>query len=180
MTHVAPAPLVRVSLTETTLAALIRLRTEGETLDAVIARLAGRDTPAMEGAPASAGTSVAAEVHSPSKSEEATRHACTIRFLGEDVQGATLGAVLGALIDRVAEIDPGALDRLAGMTARTWRYLAREPSDLHGGRSDLPALETGSGWWVSANIGRADLERHLRALCAAAGLAHGDDVRLLP
>jgi hypothetical protein len=180
MTQAAQAPLVTMSLTEATLAALIRLRAEGETLDAVVARLAGRDAPESENDPASAATSVAAEMPAPSKREGPARHAYTIRFLGEDVQGATLGSVLAALVDHVAEIDASVLERLAGMKARTRRYVARDPSDLHGGRSDLPVIETASGWWVSANIGTDDLDRNLRALCKAAGLVHGEDVHRLP
>jgi hypothetical protein len=79
-------------------------------------------------------------------------------------------------VDAIHDLDPAAIERLSGMKARTRRYVAREREQVHAGRRDLPVLQTRSGWWVSANIGRPDLIRSLRALCRASGLRYGRDI----
>jgi hypothetical protein len=63
------------------------------------------------------------------------------------------------------------------MSARKRAFVAKNRSAIHPRRPDLRVLRTASGWWVSANIGTANIERSLRAACQASGLSYGDDVQ---
>ncbi|WP_146204840.1 hypothetical protein [Jannaschia seohaensis] len=81
------------------------------------------------------------------------------------------------MVDAVHHLDPAVIQQLSAMKANVRRYVANAREDIHGGRTDLPALQARSGWWVSANISTVDLERGLRALCRAGSLDYGRDVR---
>jgi hypothetical protein len=99
-------------------------------------------------------------------------------ILGETLRADALGALFASAVDALYHIDPDAVERLSAMRARTRAYIARQRGAIHPGRPDLKVLRSRSGWWVSANVGRDDVERALRALCKASGLIFGQDVRL--
>lgn len=174
---------VYVPLSENNVARLMALRERDETLDAVVTRCVDAAHNATSVAP----TQIAA-ASSPSLVEPpviaAAVSTCPSAAAGcwaatifeEFVRAATLGELLRNVVDAVHDLDPAAIERLSLMKARTRRYVARAREDVHAGRRDLPVLQTRSGWWVSANIGRPDLIRSLRALCAATDLRFGDDI----
>jgi len=90
-----------------------------------------------------------------------------------------LPEIFAQFVDMTAKVAPEALDKLAGMSARRRRFVARNPEAIHPGNRHLPITRTASGWWISKNIGQEDLKRALRALCDAAGLTFGADVKFL-
>lgn len=100
-----------------------------------------------------------------------------VEFLGAQVAARTLPAIFSQIVDLMAEVAPEALDALASMSARTRRFIAVDPHVIHPGNQNLPVMQTSSGWWISKNIGREDLERAMRALCCASGLAYGSDLK---
>lgn len=104
-------------------------------------------------------------------------HKYKAEYLGESIRGRTLPDVFAAMVDLTAEIAPEALERLADMSARSRRYVARKPEAIHPGNKKLPTKRTSSGWWISKNIGQEDLVRALQALCLASGLRFGTDVK---
>lgn len=168
-----PSPLMSVRLREATVALLMKLREgDGETLDAVVARLA----------------SVAAVLAPPPVpvGEFRTRRPPTVSrdkyavvMLGETIHAATLGRLFAGVVDALVMVDPSSIDRLATMRARKRFFVARDRTAIHPGRPDLEVYRTISGWWVSANIGKADIDRGLRAVCKASGLDYGGDVRFV-
>lgn len=183
MTMIQPSPTVFVTLYESTVAMLMALRAEGETLDAVAARCVqvARQASVATSAPVLA-PPTPVEAASPSPVGGSTWPAATAGFyvasiLGAPVGADTMGRLFRNVVDAIHDLDPAVIERLAGMKARTRRFAARAREDVHAGRRDLPVLQTRSGWWVSANIGRPDLVRGLRALCAAGGLRYGRDIR---
>lgn len=101
-----------------------------------------------------------------------------VEFLGVHVAARTLPAVFSQIVDLMAEVAPEALETLAFLKARTRRFIALDPKAIHQGNRNLPVMQTSSGWWISKNIGREDLERAMRALCSASGLAYGNDLKL--
>ncbi|TVR80056.1 MAG: hypothetical protein EA405_11745 [Rhodospirillales bacterium] len=115
--------------------------------------------------------------------EEATKAAplpngrYVAEFLGVPFATRTLPEVFAEIVDMTAEVAPEALDRLSEVSARTRRFVARRPEAVHPGNHRLPVMQTASGWWISKNIGQEDLMRALRALCRAAGLSFGADVK---
>jgi len=98
-------------------------------------------------------------------------------FLGVPFATRTLPEVFAEIIDMTAEVAPDALDSLSKARSRTRRFVARRPEAVHPGNHRLPVMQTASGWWISKNIGQADLMRALRALCRAAGLSFEADVK---
>lgn len=98
-------------------------------------------------------------------------------FLGARLTAWTLPEIFAEIVDLTAEVAPEALDKLATMRARRRRFVARKPEAIHPGRQDLSVMRTASGWWISKNIGQADLKRALQALGQAAGLSFGEDVK---
>lgn len=139
-------------------------RSESETLDAVAARLAGlsrRSEKAPETAPPS----------SPMRGKHRAE------ALGETVGAPTLGRLFAAVVDRIHAVAPEALAALSRERARTRAFVAGERGGVHPDRPDLRVLRTRSGWWVSANVGAVDVGRGLVALCKAAGLRFGADIR---
>ena len=101
----------------------------------------------------------------------------TAEFLGIRFTAWTLPEVFAEIIDMTAEVAPEALTKLSGMNARKRRYVASSPEAIHPGNSSLPVTRTTSGWWISKNIGQVDLKRNLQALCDAAGITFGKDLK---
>ncbi len=97
--------------------------------------------------------------------------------LGKQVRSGTLVEFFAEVVDTIDDVAPEAVANLAQMRARTRAYVARTRAVVHAGRIDLPTTKTSSGWYVSENIGRKDLVRALEALCQAAGLTYGRDIR---
>lgn len=185
MNPIHPSPSVFVSLRESTVAMLVALRSDDESLDAVTARCADltrkaslSDTfPARDFAPLSPDEPTHPVVAIVSTWPETTSGFYVASVFGVPIGADTLGALLRNVVDAIHDLDLQAIERLSRMKARTRRYVAREREQVHAGRRDLRVLQTRSGWWVSANMGRADLVRSLRALCKANGLRFGQDIR---
>lgn len=106
---------------------------------------------------------------------QAVRHSA--EFLGIPLAASTLPEIFAQVVDSTAKVAPEALDKLAAMSARKRRFVARNPEAIHPGRRDLAVVQTSSGWWISKNIGQEDLKRALRALSQAADLRFGEDIR---
>ena len=180
-----PSPTVLVRLRESTVAALMALRSDGETLDTVTARCADLARKASNAAtdpeptlaPVSPDEPALPLVKTASTWPEATSGFYVASIVGVPVGADTLGALLRNVVDAIHDLDPEAIERLSRMKARTRRYAARQREQVHAGRRDLRVLQTRSGWWVSANIGRPDLVRSLQALCLASNLCYGQDIR---
>jgi hypothetical protein len=102
-----------------------------------------------------------------------------LELFAETLRANTLAGLFGALIDRLAELDPKAVEKLSTMRATKRGFVSREKNAIHPGRPDLPLRKTRSGWWISANIGTADFERALRRACEANDLVYGSDIRFL-
>lgn len=98
-------------------------------------------------------------------------------FLDMRFTAWTLPEVFAEIVDMTAEVAPEALTKLAGMSARRRRYVARSQEAIHPGNRSLPVTRTKSGWWISKNIGQEDLKRALRAICDAAGITFGKDLK---
>jgi len=168
--------MMTVRLRESTVALLMTLREgDGETLDAVIARLACAATALRPPAVAAPPVAVAPVPSPRSPPSDVGKYALVM--LGETIHAATLGELFADVVDTLVRIDPGSIERLATMRARKRFYVARDKAVIHPGRPDLAVRRTASGWWVSDNVGTADIERALRAACEASGLAYGRDVR---
>ena len=185
MNLINPSPTVLVTLRETTVATLMSLRSDDETLDAVAARCAdlARTTPAAARAPIPALAPMSSAepdlpvVETVSTWPTTTCGTYVASVLDIPVGAGTYGALLRNVVDAIHDLDASVIGRLSEMKAHTRRYVAREYEQVHSGRRDLPVLQTRSGWWVSANIGKSDLVRSLRALCRAGGLRYGQDIR---
>lgn len=178
MNATGPSPVVLVKLRESTVALLMAQRLGDETLDAVTARLARVTSPDRQvRAAVSAPPGAIREGSGTRRSPQAGKYG--LRLLGETLRAGTLAGAFGALIDRLTELDPGVVEKLAPRRSRKRAYVAKERAAIHPGRPDLPVRRTRSGWWISANIGSADLDRALRAVCAASGLTYGRDVCFL-
>ncbi|MDV7145637.1 hypothetical protein R3X27_23385 [Tropicimonas sp. TH_r6] len=176
----APAtpPLITVKLREATVALLWAQRNDdGETLDAVVARLARIASSVAATFPGLGQTvrSVAAQPRRSRDSGEKYAHV----MLGETFHAGTLGEMLAKVIDTLVALDPATVERLAAMRSRKRAFVAKDCKAIYLGRPDLPTLETSSGWWISSNIGVADIERTLRAACKASGLRYGRDIAFL-
>jgi hypothetical protein len=184
MSRSYPSPVVIVSLSGSTVATLMGLRSDHETLDAVIARCANLAHHAslraasLESVPVPQQPTEASTNLTPNSTTwpETTCGLYVASIFGTPVGAKTIGALLRNVVDAMHYLDPDVIERLSRMRARTRRYVAREGEQLHAGRRDLPVLLTRSGWWVSANIGTQDLVRSLRALCRASGLSYGKDI----
>lgn len=181
MNPIHPSPTVFVRLHESTVATLMALRGDDETLDAVTARCADLARKASFAdtalAPPSLAKPASAAFATVSTWPAATSGLYVASIFGVPIGANTLGALLRNAVDAIHDLDPPAIERLSQMMARTRHYVAREREQVHAGRRDLPVLQTRSGWWVSANIGRPDLVRSLRALCRASGLRYGHDIQ---
>jgi len=164
------SPTMMVPLRESTVVLLMKRRLYPEdTLDRVVERLAADPVP-----PRTRPVSPTARRERRSPISWADRY--EVAILGEVLTAPTLAQLFAAAVDLLAALDPAVIVRLATMCARKRRYVARFEAEVHPGRPDLGVLQTASGWWVSANVGQADVRRALKALCDAAGLTFGKDV----
>ena len=103
-----------------------------------------------------------------------------LEFLGSTVGYATLPEVFAAAIDLVHDLDPKSLERLSRKQPSNKRnYISRDETKVHIHSPNLPTLKTKSGWWISKNISESQLIGSLTALCRAAGMEYGKDLRLL-
>ena len=98
-------------------------------------------------------------------------------FLGEKITAQTLPEFFSQFVDLVENVAPEAVYKLATMRANKRRFVARTREAIHPARSDLPVMQTSSGWWISKNIGQEDLKRALKALADATGLKFGYDIK---
>lgn len=160
-------PVMMIALRESTVALLMRNLHGGETLDQAIERVARRF--------AAAPKSQTAETTPPSHEPGQLKYQAVV--LGQHIEAQTLGSLFAKAVDLIAIAAPEAIEQLAQMRARSRVYVAVDPTLLHAGRTDLRSLQSESGWWVSANISEVDLKRGLKALCRAAGLRFGSDLR---
>lgn len=171
------SPMMTVRLREATVALLMAQRAhDRETLDSVVARLAGAPAPTVAPPPIPVRAAPDAVVE-PLRQDRGNKYGVVV--LGETLTAPTLGKMLRKVVDALESIDAAAIERLATMSSRKRAFVARTQDSVHPGRPDLPTLETFSGWWVSANVGTADIERALRAMCDASGLHYGRDINFL-
>ncbi len=173
MMHDMGQGMVLVPLHDETVALLTKhRRAPGESIDDVIRRIARPKPREVNGAFA-----VSRPSRPKRKSSASGGSRYSVEVMGESVEENALGRLFANVVDLFHELDPQALENLAEMRARRRRYVARRREDVHGGRTNLPVIRTRSGWFVSANVGREDVGRGLRALCKAARLVCGVDVR---
>lgn len=161
--------IVLVSLPEGVIEALLKIHA---LLDAGLADALQRPT----AAPCGRSSGLDREA-SPRAIVNAPARKYVAEFLGVRITAWTLPELFAGLVDLTADVAPEALDKLAAMRARRRRFVARSREAIHPGRQDLGVMRTASGWWISRNIGQADLKRALQALARAAGLGFGEDVR---
>jgi hypothetical protein len=162
---------------ESTVALLMaRRRHKNETLDAVSARLASSELPNQ-----SQPIALPPLTFRTREAERCQRETGKygLELLGEPLRASTLAELFGALIDRLAELDPEAVEKLSTMRSTKRGFVSREKNAIHPGRPDLPLRRTRSGWWISANIGTEDLERALWRTCEANDLVYCRDIRFL-
>jgi hypothetical protein len=157
-------------LDERTLAALILMRdAPDEPLKTVISRL-------IEGAHRRKPSATSPAEAVIKQSQIRSRQKYVLEVLGERLEASSLGLLFASLVDLLAELDPAVLERVSKLTPRRRRYVARAKEGVHPGRPDLKTIKTKSGWWVSANVGREDVARAIRAVCIAANLQFGQDI----
>jgi hypothetical protein len=100
---------------------------------------------------------------------------------GKRISAANMTALVLKVIQRLAEQDPGFLDRFSLKGGRERRYVATDPADLFSGRADLASRyskEIKPGWWLGTNYSRRELETLLERACTVAGLGFGADLIL--
>ena len=178
MSTSAASAAMTVRLREATVALLMAQRIdERETLDAVVTRLAktAGSLAAMKSEP----PQTAPRLSSSTRRSRDGDGKYALVMLGDTLRAGTLGETFAKVVDGLAAVDPAAVERLAAMRSRKRAFVASDPEVVHPGRTDLPVLRAASGWWVSANIGTADIKRALRALCEVAGLSYGRDIRFV-
>lgn len=105
-------------------------------------------------------------------------YACEV--IGAVLSAPTLPRIFAKIVDLMDELDPAILEKLSEMKPSYARnYISRDKEKVHIRSPQLETMSTKSGWWISKNIGRAQLIGALCALCNAAGLEYGKDLRLL-
>ena len=172
-----PSPVALVRMRESTMALLMGQKLhKDETLDAVIARLASSGSPNPKSAIATAPPTPRMRVDARGW-RGAGKYGLSL--MGEELRADTLPKLFGALIDRLAELDPKAVEKIAMRRSRKRGFVSREKNAIHPGRPDLPLLQTRSGWWISANIGTDDFVRALKCACEANNFDYGRDIRFL-
>lgn len=188
MTPTLPTPVALITLQEANVAKLASLlSSEDDTLDAVVGRcieatLSNRPQVKVSRAVNLERPSETALTEAETSKTRSTiiTHSKAIEVFGERISASSMGKMFRDVVDLIHDLDPQVIQRLSLVKARVRRYVASCPEDIHGGRMNLPTLQTESGWWVSGNIGAEDLKRALRALCEAGGLTYGDDIRYIP
>jgi hypothetical protein len=171
MTLPAATPtMMMVPLRERTVALLMAHRlAPDDTLDRVVERLAIRKSGIpeqvikQEPANAPAESAFAGGTH-------------RVIVLGTQLTASTLGRLFAEVVDAIHDLDPAVIERLAIRRARTRRFVSPNKTGVHAGRSDLRVVQTRSGWWVSGNVGKADVRRGLKALCKVASITFGEDI----
>ena len=164
---------ILVPLREKTIATLAKLRkSPNESLDDIIGRTAKLEPENSNGA-----SSAPPSPHPSQEPDFAAKPKCSVEVLGQLVGADSLSQMFAEVVDLVHGLAPEVLEKLATMKAQKRRYIARSRHDVHPGRSDLLVIGTRSGWYVSRNVGKRDVERALRALCEAANLVFGIDIR---
>ena len=177
MNATKPSPVVLVRMRESTVVLLMaRRQHKDETLDVVSARLASSGLP-NQSQPIAL-PPLTSRTHAAARCQRETGK-YGLELLGEPLRASTLAELFGALIDRLAELDPEAVEKLSTMRSTKRGFVSREKNAIHPGRPDLPLRRTRSGWWISANIGIEDLERALRRTCEANDLVYCRDIRFL-
>lgn len=172
---------VAVFLSERTLSRLFKTKiNQHESLDATVERLLSaaaqrKGAPSRLPEPQFVMQKHSTQISSPQCSDQKYQGI----LLGEPFGATTLYGLFGAFVDLIDDLDPQAVERLSELTSRRRRYVARSPGAIHPGRKNLPTSRTRTGWWISANVGRADIVRALKAASTALGLRYGTDVRLL-
>ncbi len=157
---------ILVPLAEQTVARLMARQKNGESLADIIDRISlspGCERP-KDTAPAA----------------KRRRGKYTGMLRGEPIHADTLGELYAQFIDKVHELDPAAIERLAGGESPTGsrRYVARSRDDVHPGKPHLSdrTVKARSGWWVSTNVSRETAEKNLRVLAEVAGLSWERDI----
>ncbi len=159
-------------LTQPTVALLLsQRRHENEALDLIIARNAKE---ILDVAISSSEADTIVKPQEPISTTCNGLHRAEV--LGEIVTAATLGRLFAEVVDLINLVAPEALVRLSKTRARTRAYVAKCSADVHAGRTDLPTRKTRSGWYVSDNVGTADILRALKALAIVAELRFGKDI----
>lgn len=96
-------------------------------------------------------------------------------ILGQRVLGNTLPDLFARCVDTIHDLDPSAIERLAGKKTHARRYVARRSEDIHFKSPHLKAMKTKSGWWISANVCKQQVAKAMRHLAEAANLTFGVD-----
>ncbi len=169
MTTFSESPTMMVAMREATVASLMALHTAP---DECIADIVDRLLPATK--PATLALPKVDEAPDVS-SARAGKHACDL--LGTRLYASSLGAIFGEVIDLMDTIAPEAVVLLSDASTGQRRHVSREKTGVHLHRPDLPVLQTKSGWWISMNISKPQTKAHFRALCKAAGIKFGKDLR---
>jgi hypothetical protein len=97
-------------------------------------------------------------------------------IFGQRVRGATLPDLFARCVDVIHDLDPPAIERLAGRKTHARRYVARRSQDVHFRSPHLDTMETKSGWWISANVSEKQVTKAMIYLAEAANLTFGEDV----
>jgi hypothetical protein len=102
---------------------------------------------------------------------------------GRQYSARSAREVLEGVFEALTKRDATILERFAALPkhGRTRRYLAKNPSDLYPGRSDLVrdhSMQLSSGWWLSTNHSRATIERIIEMACDVAHLKYGKDLQV--
>lgn len=164
-----------VELSQSTVALLMAQRQhDTETIDNIIQRhlnYVGSDERQSKTPPR------ATHIRAPQQKLSAKSEGYKGEVLGKPIRSETLASFFAAVVDTIYDVAPEAIAQLAQMRARTRAYVARTRTAVHPERIDLPTKKTSSGWYISENIGRKDLVRALKALCQAADLSYGRDIR---
>ena len=106
------------------------------------------------------------------------KYACEV--LGLILSGSTLPEVFAAVVDLMDDLDPAVLEKLSVMRPSNARnYISRNKEKVHIRSPQLESLRTKSGWWISKNTGRSQVNKALRVLCDAADIEFGKDLRFL-
>lgn len=96
-------------------------------------------------------------------------------ILGLRVSGASLSDLFAQCVDVFHELDPSAIERLAGKKTHARRYVARRREDIHLKSPHLETIKTEAGWWISANVSEQQVTKAMRLLASAANLTFGRD-----
>ena len=130
MTAPMPSPVVLVRLRESTVALLMAQRQrDDETLDAVSARLA-RDGLLPDGISAIGIPPLPVPCKVATSRQQRESKYGLLLFQAETLTAATLCELFGTLIDRLAELAPEAVEKLAAMRSRRRAYVAREKNAI--------------------------------------------------